>query len=219
MDVEFQIDELNALVARALLAGDYQAPASARVRAVPDVRAIRYYTTLGLLSPPTSMRGRTAQYGRLHVLQLVSIKRLQGKNLTLSDIQRRLTGLPAKKLEAIAKLPEGFWDEAAGFLEARKLKAEGSAEDAGEDSEFWLTPAECSVLAPLPAASPVIAIDANGNAELRTEIRLNLPGNVTLRIEIEGDARSMLSTLDPEALVKAAQPLIKELERHKPKAE
>src|SRR5690348_15034744 len=70
------LDELSARVALAL-ADHYEGQASARVRDVPDVRTIRYYTTLGLIDRPAALRGRTALYGRRHLLQLVAIKRLQ----------------------------------------------------------------------------------------------------------------------------------------------
>src|SRR5947209_4992852 len=85
------IDELGSRVALAL-SEDYDGQASGRVREVPDRRTIRYYTTLGLLDRPT-LRGRTALYCRRHLLQLVSIKRLQAQGLTLAELQARLLGL------------------------------------------------------------------------------------------------------------------------------
>ena len=72
------IDELGSRVALALSV-DYDGQASGRVRDVPDRRTIRYYTTLGLIDRP-ALRGRTALYGRRHLLQLVAIKRLQAQD-------------------------------------------------------------------------------------------------------------------------------------------
>src|SRR5262245_45243958 len=72
------IDELGAQVALALSV-DYEGPHNSRIREVPDRRTIRYYTTLGLIDRPAEMRGRTALYGRRHLLQLVAIKRLQAR--------------------------------------------------------------------------------------------------------------------------------------------
>src|SRR3954468_22885713 len=86
------IDELGAQVALALSV-DYDGPPNGRVRDVPDRRTIRYYTTLGLLDRPAEMRGRTALYGRRHLMQLVAIKRLQARGLSLSEVQQRLVGL------------------------------------------------------------------------------------------------------------------------------
>jgi len=100
------IDELGAQVALALSV-DYEGQESGRVRDVPDLRTIRYYTTLGLIDRPVEMRGRTALYGRRHLLQLVAIKRLQRKGLTLAELQSRLVGLTDSELATIANLPAG----------------------------------------------------------------------------------------------------------------
>jgi DNA-binding transcriptional MerR regulator len=99
------IDELGAQVALALSV-DYVGPPNGRVRDIPDQRTIRYYTTLGLMDRPAEMRGRTALYGRHHLLQLVAIKRLQARGLSLSGIQQQLLGLGDAALHRLARLPE-----------------------------------------------------------------------------------------------------------------
>src|SRR5437660_12071572 len=95
------LDELAAQVALAL-AVDYAGPADGRVREVPDRRTIRYYTTLGLLDRPAEMRGRTACYGRKHLWQLLAIKRLQAKGLSLAQVQQSLLGLSEEELRQLA---------------------------------------------------------------------------------------------------------------------
>jgi DNA-binding transcriptional MerR regulator len=97
------IDELGAAVATALAEG-YAGPPNARVRDVPDRRTIRYYTTLGLIDRPAEMRGRTALYGRRHLLQLVAIKKLQARGQSLAEIQHALTGLTDKALARVAEM-------------------------------------------------------------------------------------------------------------------
>jgi DNA-binding transcriptional MerR regulator len=87
------IDELSNRVAEALRAPGYDGVSNGRVRDVPDLRTIRYYTTLGLLDRPAAMRGRTAFYGRRHLWQLVAIKRLQARGLSLAQVQERVVGL------------------------------------------------------------------------------------------------------------------------------
>ena len=119
MKASWRIAELQTAVEIALESGGYDGQSSARIRSVPDTRAIRYYTTLGILDRPGEMKGRTALYGRRHVLQLVSIKRLQVEGLKLGEIQQRLTGLTDRKLGTIAKLPKGYWDTLEGELEKR----------------------------------------------------------------------------------------------------
>ncbi|HWB07972.1 MAG TPA: MerR family transcriptional regulator [Pirellulales bacterium] len=84
-----------------LEAGHLMQP-SVRVRDVPDLRTIRYYTTLGLLDRPLDMRGRTAYYGWRHVWQLLAIKRLQLAGVPLVEIQQRLTGAEDRTLKKLA---------------------------------------------------------------------------------------------------------------------
>jgi MerR HTH family regulatory protein len=97
------VDELAARAALAL--ADSEGQPSGRVRDVPDVRTIRYYTTLGLLDRPAEMHGRTALYGARHLLQLAAIKRLQARGLALAAIQQQLLGLTDAGLKRIARLP------------------------------------------------------------------------------------------------------------------
>src|SRR6185437_9874632 len=97
------IDELGARTAEAL-AVDYEGPPNGRVRDVPDRRTIRYYTTLGLLDRPAEFRGRTAYYGRRHLLQLVAIKRLQARGRSLAEVQQQLLGATDAELARLAGL-------------------------------------------------------------------------------------------------------------------
>ncbi len=92
MTGHWTIGELALAVQQALATTSYPGQKSARVREVPDRRTIRYYTTIGLLDKPAEMRGRTAYYGRRHLLQLVAIKRLQALGKSLVEIQAELTG-------------------------------------------------------------------------------------------------------------------------------
>src|ERR1700722_789699 len=87
------IDALGEAVTAALADG-YDGPPNGRVRDVPDRRTIRYYTTLGLLDRPAEMKGRTALYGRRHLLQLVAIKQLQARGRSLAEVQQALLGQP-----------------------------------------------------------------------------------------------------------------------------
>jgi hypothetical protein len=103
--------------------------ASGRVREQPDVRTIRYYTTLGLIDRAAQMRGRTAYYGERHLRQLVAIKRLQAQGLTLQQIQERLVGITPQALRSLAPLVERGTNEEVpssargGFWRDRPAKA------------------------------------------------------------------------------------------------
>jgi DNA-binding transcriptional MerR regulator len=85
VDARWTLTELVAEVASRIAA--LPAPKNGQVRAVPDERTVRYYGTIGLLSRPGAMRGRTALYGDKHVAQVVAIKRLQAAGRSLSEIQ------------------------------------------------------------------------------------------------------------------------------------
>src|SRR5919107_1546616 len=98
------LDELAERV-DAALAVDYAGQPSGRVRDVPDRRAIRWYTTIGLVDRPLAHRGRTALYGPRHLLQLVAVKRLQAGGLPLVAIQQELAGATDAQLARVARLP------------------------------------------------------------------------------------------------------------------
>jgi len=120
------IDELNRRVVRAL-EGRVDKRVTGRLRE----RTIRFYTTLGLIDRPAAMDGRTALYGRRHLLQLVAIKRLQADGFALEKIQERLVGLTNAKLEAIARLPEA---ERPALLQQPGIEPHGRARPA---NRFW----------------------------------------------------------------------------------
>ncbi|MFL6089133.1 MAG: helix-turn-helix domain-containing protein [Aeromicrobium sp.] len=58
-----------------------------------SVRNLRFYTTRGLVPPPTK-RGRSAVYGPEHVARFELLKDLQGHGLNLAAIERYFEGIP-----------------------------------------------------------------------------------------------------------------------------
>jgi DNA-binding transcriptional MerR regulator len=83
-----------------------RARTNGRVRDVPNERLVRWYVTVGLVDPPLSRRGRTARYGRRHLLQLVAVKRRQAEGRSLAEIQAELAGATDETLAAIARVPD-----------------------------------------------------------------------------------------------------------------
>jgi len=136
MSEQWNIRELTAIVQHALQHADYEGQTSGRVRSTPDSRTIRYYTTLGLLDPPLAMRGRTAFYGRRHVLQIAAIKRLQAGGLTLAEVQRQLPGATTEQLTTWAGLPATFWATVAPGPAAPASRTT-SASDSPRAGNFW----------------------------------------------------------------------------------
>jgi DNA-binding transcriptional MerR regulator len=190
------LTELSAQV-DAALAVDYHGQVNGRVREVPDIRTIRYYTTRGLLDPPAQMRGRTALYGERHLLQLVAIKRLQAKGLSLTEIQPRVMGQTNSVLRRLAQLP------------AHRPKAEPteSTEERTNDrrrTAFWSTE---------PATVPESETTAEHKSEMqKTSDQVVLPligvplgEGVTLLVKMD----CSLDEQDVQALRSAAAPLLK----------
>src|SRR5919107_2355616 len=119
------LDELVDRV-RLALAAEYPGAPNNRVRDLPDRRAIRWYTTTGLVDRPLGMRGRVALYGPRHLLQLVALKRRQAEGRTLAEIQAELAGATDESLVGVARVPDAL------------LAADGPAPDDGPvRARFW----------------------------------------------------------------------------------
>lgn len=137
------MDELVERVRQAL-AAEYTGAGDGRVRDVPDRRAIRWYTTIGLVDRPLGMRGRTALYGPRHLQQLVAIKRRQAAGRSLSQIQGELNWLSDEALAELSDVPESL------------LEADGpTPDDAANDRHmrFWARQ-------PAPATAAIVPADA-----------------------------------------------------------
>jgi DNA-binding transcriptional MerR regulator len=155
------LDQLAERVGAALSV-DYDGQASGRVREVPDQRAIRYYTTIGLVDRPAAVRGRTALYERRHLLQLVAIKRLQASGLSLARIQRELAGATDAQLERVARVPA-----LDGPASPAPVAAPPTSVPAGPRRAFWKRSAQTS---PLEAASTEAAAPPPGHKRAAPEV-------------------------------------------------
>lgn len=197
-DELWTLDQLTELVGSAL-AVDYPGQVNGRVRAVPDRRAIRWYSTIGLVDRPAEMRGRTALYGRRHLLQLVAIKRLQSQGRTLAEIQAELSGATDRTLRTIAALPTE--PPVAAGSPAPELMPELSPELVPEPARerFWVD-------------RPAAAADADGVA-LVTAIRL--ADGVTVMLDPIDVPPTHLTAEQLSALRSAAAPLLAELARQR----
>jgi DNA-binding transcriptional MerR regulator len=107
------LDELVERVREALV-GEYPGAPNGRVRDVPDRRAIRWYTTIGLVDRPLGMRGRTALYGPRHLQQLVALKRRQAEGRSLAQIQAEFTWLSPEGLTDASRVPVHLLDAGDG---------------------------------------------------------------------------------------------------------
>src|SRR6204780_34588 len=126
MQESWTIAERAELPAGTLAATDPAGPPSGpartdgRIRDVPNERLVRWYATVGLVDPPLSRRGRVAQYGRRHLLQLVAVKRRQAEGRSLAEIQAELAGATDEALAVVARVPaDRTAPEALGSAPAR----------------------------------------------------------------------------------------------------
>lgn len=225
MTQRFPIDDLRTLVARALQGGSYSPAESKRIRAVPDTRTIRYYTTLGLIDRAAEMRGRTALYEPRHVMQIVAIKRLQAANRTLSDIQAALIGVTNKQLKKLAALPDDFWESAERYLARRHKQTTETAastkvpiareQNIEQPREFWSEPAALPELTPIQHALQTHSTDfaptvAGGSG---TSVRRCLSWEPIPGIKVLVDDVPDNLPIDLTRLQSAALPLLNELFR------
>src|SRR3954454_22673960 len=140
------LDELVDRVGQAL-ATQYPGPPNNRIRDLPDRRAVRWDTTLGLVDRPAAMRGRTALYDGHHLLQLVALKRRQAAGRTLAQIQAELTGATDTELAAVAAVPEDLLRE----------DTTGESDTEPARARFWADPPaapESALVRPSPPLAP-----------------------------------------------------------------
>jgi hypothetical protein len=184
------MDELVDRVRQAL-AAEYPGAPNGRVRDVPDRRAIRWYTTTGLVDRPAGMRGRTALYGPRHLLQLVAVKRRQAQGHSLAAIQAELAGAGDAELAIAARVPEHL------------LRVTGDDEtpaDGPVRSRFWATPAPAAAASRSAAPPPATAPDPAGTARPIGGVALG--GGAILVLPVRPDAA------DYAAIATAARPLL-----------
>ncbi|HEV3260720.1 MAG TPA: MerR family transcriptional regulator [Gemmataceae bacterium] len=195
------IDELSARVAAAL-SMDSPGQANGRVREVPDLRTIRYYTTLGLIDRPAEMQGRTALYGRRHLMQIVAIKRLQGRGQSLADIQQQLVGLTDATLSRLARLPA---DLETMVPPVPQPAAPAEAPSARGSPSFWKATPEAASALPISAARAGDGLDER-DEELLQGLRLGTDVMLLVAATRPVDEEDIL------AIRTAAAPLLKILE-------
>ena len=193
MEPRWKIAELAEVVGGALASVGQAEQPSGRVRDVPDLRTIRYYTTLGLLDRPLAMKGRTAYYGWRHVWQLLAIKQLQAHGLALVEIQTRLAGADDRTLKKLAQVPHrlvrGAWT-AAG--QGRRFPEA----DAPPRRAFWA--AEPAIGQSADVLQPV----AGASAAACQALHIKLGEGATLVLEgVEPGAcdRDKLTAIEPAA--------------------
>lgn len=101
-----------------------------QVADVPNARAIRWYTSTGLVRRP-QQRGRVAYYGKAHLRELVAIKRLQSQGLTLEQVQQQLLGKSDDDVRVLAGVPDDVEADTAVDVDADAGRV------GGDVRSFW----------------------------------------------------------------------------------
>jgi DNA-binding transcriptional MerR regulator len=90
VNIEQLCDEVNrVLQARRITVAD------ARASSVVSPRNVRYYRTIGLLTPPSRSEGR-AEYEQDHIDQIVAIKRAQQDGMGLEELIKEQKAVKAR---------------------------------------------------------------------------------------------------------------------------
>lgn len=188
------LDELVDRVRQAL-ADAYPGAPNGRVRDVPDRRAIRWYTTTGLVDRPLGTQGRVALYGPRHLLQLVALKRRQAAGRTLAEIQAELSGAPDDVLATVAQVAP-----------ALLVPGDGPQPDLTPRPRFWAAAATTGRAAALVVEEDLPAV---GGVDLGGGAILVLPGLPTSgdRAAIAAAARPLMELLAERGLLKSEKGL------------
>jgi DNA-binding transcriptional MerR regulator len=89
------------------------------VTSVPDERTIRYYLAEGLIQTPEEKQGTASVFNYLHLLQLLTVKKLQAEHLPIRKIRELVAGKSEHELETLigGRGPSGKKTEAKRYLE------------------------------------------------------------------------------------------------------
>ena len=186
------LDELVQRVAVCLADPAYPGAPNGRVRDLPDRRAVRWYTTTGLVDRP-AMQGRTALYSPRHLLQVVAVKRRQAEGRSLAEVQAELTGATDDTLRRVAAIPEKVLAAEPSRPEEAPLPARPSRR-----SRFWADP---------PAAAQPVA-SVNGDDTVTKLTAVSLPGGALLLLPAGPDRSDRPDEDDIDAIHVAARPLL-----------
>jgi hypothetical protein len=215
-EARWTLDELVGRVAATLAGPAYPGPPNRRVRDVPDRRAVRWYTTIGLVDRPAAMQGRTALYGVRHLLQIVAIKRCQAQGRSLAQIQAELAGATNETLRRVAGVSGELFDAASHPPPVREAETptvgQPPAARAGEPpapsprrgsrGRFWAEPPTTDA-----ASSPSQAGDAVDDS-VTTLAGIGLPGGAVVLLPGQPDRPGWPGEDDIAAIRLAARPLL-----------
>lgn len=213
MENTWTITELAAEAAAAL--AEDRPAVNGRVRDLPNERLIRWYTTIGLVDPPLARRGRTALYGRRHLLQLLAVKRRQAAGRSIAEIQVELAGATDDMLRSVARLPTPPAAPLPAEVDVgRRVQVTEAWPPQTPPDRFWTRAPDSATalpLVPVPGTrSSSDPVDAAGPAVSASVVQgVQLAPGVTLLV----DGTEAMGADELAAIESAARPLLDELIR------
>lgn len=72
-----------------------------RIKDLPGERTLRYYLSRGIISPPSGKKGVRSYFKKIHLLQILAVKKLQFQGFNLKKIGEILRGLEEREIEEI----------------------------------------------------------------------------------------------------------------------
>jgi DNA-binding transcriptional MerR regulator len=144
---------------------------SLRLKDEVNARLVRHYTTTGLLSPPVRV-GRDARYSRVHLLNLLALRRLMADGLSGRALSAALTGRSEGELAELA-------GQGSAWLDRRRDRSGQSALAYAEQLKR-----EAALPAPLLSGPPVrVSSPGRTPPPARTMLRLEVRPGLTLELE------------------------------------
>jgi DNA-binding transcriptional MerR regulator len=181
-------------------------PAQGRgsVTEVPDERTVRYYLSEGLLSPATERQGTASVFGYLHLLQLLTIKRLQAEGLPIRKIRELMEGMGERGLERMLGVEGQARERGAKSSNAALSYLESLLTGVSRRSaEAAPSPPPSALLARPPDALPAASgswrrVEIEPGLELHVREDYSLPQDSRVRQRL---ARVILSEIERHARV------------------
>lgn len=129
------------------------------VREYPDERTVRFYLSEGLLPPSPEKQGTALVFGYIHLLALLTVKKLQSESLPIRKIREIITGRNENELEKILGVnkEEDYKDknikksknEAQAFLETLLLESSSPMRELDDERPHF-----SRISHPAPASHP-----------------------------------------------------------------
>lgn len=161
----------------------------------PDERTVRYYISEGLIPASSERRGTSTVFGYLHLLALLTIKKLQADNLPIKKIREIIGGKTEAELETLLGESEGK-NEAQQYLESLLLTPSApmrSLSSAPPQQAMFSRAAVPASLSQPPDAAPAEPPKSWSRFEVARGVELNLSDDLA---PDEAEANGIIAAIE-----------------------